>query len=82
MKLSSIKYLNFLLKGSFQPFENISKLILIIDAMIISFGLLYKWNIKVVKKRIRVENIGQTRKEYNQLLERGWNEISIYSSYL
>ena len=71
-----------MLKGSFQPFENISKLILIIDAMIISFELLYKWNIKLVKKRIRVENIGQTRKEYNQLLERGWNEISIYSSYL
>ena len=62
----------------FKPFEDISKLSPIIDAMEISYGCLYKRSSKPVMKGSRVESIEDARKEYKQLLEQGWKKTSIF----
>ena len=41
----------------FEPFEDVSKPILSINAMMISYGCVYKRNIKPVMKGSRVETI-------------------------
>ena len=53
----------------FEPFEDVSKLIPSIDAMMISYGFVYKTSSKPVMKGSRVETIENARKEYKQLLE-------------
>ena len=65
----------------FEPFEEISKTSLSIDAMMISYGCLYKRSSKPVMKGSRVETIEAARKEYKQLLEEGWKKTSIFRSY-
>ena len=65
----------------FEPFEEISKTSLSIDAMMISYGCLYKRSSKPVMKGSRVETIEAARKEYKQLLEEGWRKTSIFKSY-
>ena len=65
----------------FEPFEDVSKPIHAIDAMMISYGCIYKRSSKPVMKGSRVETIQQARKEYKQLLEEGWKETSIYRNY-
>ena len=64
----------------FEPFEDLSKTIGI-DAMMISYGCVYKKSSKPVMKGSRVETIGEARKEYKKLLEEGWRKTSIYNSY-
>jgi len=58
----------------FEPFEEISKTSPSIDAMMISYGCLYKRSSKPVMKGSRVETIENARKEYKQLLEEGWKK--------
>ena len=65
----------------FEPFEDVSNPSPSIDAMMISYGCLYKRNGKPVMKGSRVETIEDARKEYKQLLEEGWRKTSIYKSY-
>ena len=65
----------------FQPFEDISKPRATIDAMMISYGCVYKRSSKPVMKGSRVETIDAARKEYKQLLDEGWRKTSIYNSY-
>ena len=65
----------------FEPFEEISKTSLSIDAMMISYGCLYKRSSKPVMKGSRVETIEDARKEYKQLLEEGWKKTSIFRTY-
>ena len=65
----------------FQSFENLSQPSSNIDAMMISYGCLYKKSSKPVMKGSRVETIEQARKEYKQLLEEGWKKTSIFRSY-
>jgi len=65
----------------FEPFEDVSKLSLSIDAMMISYGCVYKRSSKPVMKGSRVETIEHARKEYKQLLEEGWKKTSIFRSY-
>ena len=65
----------------FEPFEDLSKPSPIIDAMMISYGCLYKRSSKPVMKGSRVETIENARKEYKQLLEEGWKKTSIFWSY-
>jgi len=62
----------------FKPFEDISKLSPIIDAMEISYGCVYKRSSKPVMKGSRVESIEDARKEYKQLLEQGWRKTCIF----
>ena len=65
----------------FEPFEEVSKPRPTIDAMMISYGCVYKRNIKPVMKGSRVETIEAARKEYKELLEDGWKKTSIFNSY-
>ena len=65
----------------FEPFEEVSNRSLSIDAMMISYGCLYKKGSKPVLKGSRVETIENARKEYKQLLEEGWKKTSIFSRY-
>ena len=65
----------------FEPFEDVSKTSSSIDAMMISYGCIYKRSSKPVMKGSRVETIEGARKEYKKLLEEGWRKTSIYNSY-
>ena len=65
----------------FEPFEDVSKPSPNIDAMMISYGCVYKRNSKPVMKGSRVETIEAARKEYKQLLDEGWKKTSIFRSY-
>jgi len=65
----------------FEPFEDISKPSPTIDAMMISYGCVYKRSSKPVMKGSRVETIEGAREEYKKLLEEGWRKTSIYNSY-
>ena len=65
----------------FEPFEDVSKPSPSIDAMMISYGCVYKSSSKPIMKGSRVETIEAARKEYKQLLDEGWKKTSIYKSY-
>ena len=66
----------------FEPFEDITKPSLSLDAMMISYGCVYKRSSKPVMKGSRVESIEDARKEYKELLEEGWKKTNIFKSYL
>ena len=65
----------------FEPFEDITKPSKSIDAMMISYGCLYKRSNKPVIKGSRVETIEGAREEYKSLLEEGWKKTSIFDSF-
>ena len=65
----------------FKPFEDISKSSPSIDAMMVSYGCLYKRSSKPVMKGSRVETVEAAREEYKKLLEEGWKKTSIFNSY-
>ena len=65
----------------FEPFEDLSESSPSIDAMMISYGCVYKRSSKPVMKGSRVQTIEEARKEYKKLLEEGWRKTSIYNSY-
>ena len=58
----------------FEPFEDITKPSPSLDAMMISYGCVYKRSSKPVMKGSRVESIEDARKEYKELLEEGWKK--------
>tara|TARA_B100000401_G_C52394661_1_gene525957 strand:- start:94 stop:345 length:252 start_codon:yes stop_codon:yes gene_type:complete len=65
----------------FEPFEDISKPSPTINAMMVSYGCVYKRSSKPVMKGSRVETIENARQEYKQLLAEGWKKTSIFNSY-
>ena len=65
----------------FEPFEDLSKPILSINAMMISYGCVYKRSSKPVMKGSRIETIENARKEYKELLEQGWKKTRIFRSF-
>ena len=65
----------------FEPFEDVSKPSPSIDAMMISYGCVYKKSSKPVMKGSRVETIEEARKEYRRLIEEGWKKTNIFRSY-
>jgi hypothetical protein len=65
----------------FEPFEDLSKPSLRVNAMMISYGCVYKRSSKPVMKGSRVETIENARKEYKELLEQGWKKTSIFRSF-
>ena len=65
----------------FQSFEDVSKPSPSIDAIMISYGCVYKRSSKPVMKGSRVETIEAARKEYKQLLDEGRKKTSIFRSY-
>ena len=62
----------------FEPFEDKTKPSSSIDAMMISYGCVYKRNSNPVMKGSRVESLEDARKEYKKLLEEGWEKTSIF----
>ena len=65
----------------FEPFEVVSKPLPSIDAIMISYGCIYKRSSKPVMKGSRVETMKNARKEYAELLKEGWKKTSIFRSY-
>ena len=65
----------------FEPFEDASKSSPSIDAMMISYGCIYKRSSKPVMKGSRVETVESAREEYKKLLAEGWKKTSIFRSY-
>ena len=65
----------------FESFEDVSKPSQSLDAMMISYGCVYKRSSKPVMKGSRVETIENARKEYKELLEQGWKKTSIFRSF-
>ncbi len=68
------------IKG-FEPFEYLSKTSPSNDAMMISYGCVYKRSSKPVIKGNRVEIIEEARKEYKKLMVEGWKKTSIFNRY-
>ena len=60
----------------FEPFEDVSKPSPSIDAMMISYGCVYKRSSKPVMKGSRVQTIEEAIKEYKKLLEEGEKQVS------
>ena len=65
----------------FEPFEDVSKPSPSIDAMMVSYGCVYKRSSKPVMRGSRVETIESAREEYKKLLAEGWKKTSIFNSY-
>ena len=65
----------------FEPFEDVSKPSPSIDAMMISYGCVFKRSSKPVIKGSRVETIESARKEYAGLMKEGWKKTNIFRSY-
>jgi len=64
----------------FELFEVASKPSPSINAMMISYGFVYKRSSKPIMRGSRVETIEDPRKEYRHLLEKGWKKKSIFRS--
>ena len=65
----------------FEPFEDSSKNSSMINAILISYGCVFKRSSKPVMKGSRVESIEKARKEYKKLLEEGWKETYRFNSF-
>ena len=65
----------------FEPFEDVSKPSHSVDAMLVSYGCVYKRSSKPVIKGSRVETVEAARKEYAELLKEGWKKTSIFKTY-
>ena len=65
----------------FEKFEDVSKRSRRIDAIMISYGCVYKRSSKPIMKGTRIETIEAARKEYAELLKEGWKKTSIFRSY-
>ena len=64
----------------FEPFEDVSKPSSSIDAIMISYGCVYKRSSKPIMQGSRIETIEAARKEYAELLKEGWKKTSIFRS--
>ena len=65
----------------FEPFEDGSKDSCMINAILISYGCVFKRSIKLVMKGSRVESIEEARKEYKKLLDEGWKKTYRFNSF-
>ena len=88
-RLLLIKWRNLLLINKdrsrikvFEPFENVSKPLPTINAIMISYCCIYKRSSKPVMKVSRVEIIEAAREEYKKLLEEGFGKkLSLFKNY-
>ena len=65
----------------FEPFEDGSNNSSMINAILISYGCVFKRSSKPVIKGSRVESIEEARNEYKKLLEEGWKKTYRFNSY-
>jgi len=66
----------------FEPFEDSSKNSSISNAILISYGCVFKRSSKPVMKGSRVVSIEEARNEYKKLLEEGWGKTYRFNSFL
>ena len=65
----------------FEPFEGSSENSSMINAILISYGCVFKRSSKPVMKGSRVESIEEARNEYKKLLEQGWEKTYRFNSF-
>ena len=65
----------------FEPFDDSSKNPSIINAILISYGCVFKRSSKPVMKGSRVESIEEARNEYKKLLEEGWGKTYRFNNF-
>ena len=65
----------------FEPFEDSSKNSSMVDAILISYGCVFKRSSKPVMKGSRVESIEEARYEYKKLLEEWWKKTYRLNSF-
>ena len=65
----------------FEPFEDSSKNSSMINAILISYGCVFKRSSKPVMKGSMVESIEEARNEYKKLLEEGWKKTYRFNSF-
>ena len=66
----------------FECFEDSSKIPSMVNAILISYGCVFKRSINPVMKGSRVESIEEARNEYKKLLEEGWEKTYRFNSFL
>ena len=66
----------------FELFEDSSKNSSIINAILISYGCVFKRSSKPVMKDSRVESIEEARKEYKKLLEEGLEKTYRFNFFI
>ena len=67
----------------FEPFdEDSSKNSYMVNAILISYGCVFKRSSKPVMKGSRVESIEEARNEYKKLLEEGWKKTYSFNSFI
>ena len=65
----------------FEPYEERSKDSSMINAILISYGCVFKRSSEPVMKGSRVESIEEARNEYKKLLEEGWEKTYRFNSF-
>ena len=60
----------------FEPFEDSSKNSSMINAILISYGCVFKRSSKPVMKGSRIESIEEAKNEYKKLLEQRWKKLT------
>ena len=65
----------------FEPFEDSSKNLSMINTILISYGCVFKLSSKPVIKGSRVEFMAEARKEFKKLLEEGWQITYRFNSF-
>ena len=63
-----------------EPFEDSSKNSSMINAILISYGCVFKRSSRPVMKGSRVESIEEARNEYKKLLVEGWKKTYRFNS--
>ena len=64
----------------FEPFEDSYKKSSMINAILISYGFVFKRSSKPVMKGSRVESIEEAKNEYKKILEEGWEKTYRFNS--
>ena len=65
----------------FEPFEDSSKNSSLINAILISYGCVFKRSSKSVIKGSRFESIEEARNKYKKLIEEGWEKTYRFNSF-
>ena len=65
----------------FESFEDNLKNSSMVNAILISYGCVFKRSSKPVMKGSRVESIEEARNEYKKLLEEGWEKTYRFNSF-
>ena len=65
----------------FEPFEDSSKNFSMINAILISYGCVFKRSSKPVMKGSRIGSIEEASNEYKKLLEEGWEKTYRFNSF-